>query len=95
MNAPFEAFGRDANLHNIITKYTRLAGIHVPQGNRRGMHSLRHTLASNMLEQGTPLPVISEILGHISSKSINVYLSTSTEGLRKCLIDPEEVLKNV
>ncbi|WP_010677024.1 site-specific integrase [Bacillus timonensis] len=95
MNAPFEAFGRDANLHNIITKYTRLSRITVPDGKRQGLHSLRHTLASTLLEQGTPLPVISEILGHFNSKSTNVYLHTGIDGLRKCAIDPEEVLKNV
>lgn len=95
MNAPFEAFGRDANLHNIITKYTRISGITVPDGKRQGLHSLRHTLASTLLEQGTPLPVISEILGHFNSKSTNVYLHTGMDGLRKCAIDPEEVLKNV
>lgn len=54
MNAPYEAFGRDANLHSIITKYTRLSGITVPDGKRQGLHSLRHTLASTLLEQGTP-----------------------------------------
>jgi len=95
MNAPYEAFGRDANLHNIITKYTRLSGIAIPKGKRHGMHSLRHTLASTLLEQGTSLPVISEILGHFNSKSTSVYLHTGMEGLRKCAIDPEEVLKNV
>jgi integrase/recombinase XerD len=95
MNAPYEAFGKDANLHNIITKYTRLSGITVPHGKKQGLHSLRHTLASTLLEQGTPLPVISEILGHYNSKSTNVYLHTGMDGLRKCAIDPEEVLKNV
>lgn len=93
MNAPYEAFGQDANLHNIITKYTRLSGISVPRDKRQGLHSLRHTLASTLLEQGTPLPVISEVLGHINSKSTSVYLHTDVEGLRKCAIDPEEVLK--
>lgn len=95
MNAPHEPFGKDANLHNIITKYTRLSGITISKGKRHGMHSLRHTLASTLLEQGTPLPVISEILGHFNSKSTNVYLHTGIEGLKKCVIDPEEVLKNV
>lgn len=94
MNAPYEAFGKDANLHNIITKYTRLSGITIPSGNRQGLHSLRHTLASNLLEQGTSLTVISEVLGHLNSKSTNVYLHTSVDQLRNCAIDPEE-LKNV
>ncbi len=95
MNAPYEAFGKDANLHNIITKYTRLAGITIPKGKRHGLHSLRHTLASTLLEKGTPLPIISEILGHCNSKSTAVYLHTGIEALRSCAIDPEEVFKNV
>lgn len=95
MNAPYEAFGKDANLHNIITKYTRLSGITVTDGKRQGMHSLRHTLASTLLEQGTPLPVISEVLGHFNSKSTSVYLHTGMEGLRRCALDPEEVSRDV
>ncbi|QOY34706.1 site-specific integrase [Anaerobacillus isosaccharinicus] len=94
MNAPYEEFGKDANLHNIITKYTRLSGITIPKGKRQGLHSLRHTLASTLLEQGTPLPVISEILGHLTSKSTSIYLQTGIEGLRKCAIDPEGVFEN-
>ena len=94
MNAPFEAFGKDANLHNIITKYTRLAGISIPKGKRHGLHSLRHSLASGLLEQGTPLPIISEILGHLNAKSTSVYLRTDIEGLRACALDPDEVFLN-
>ena len=95
MNAPYEAFGENANLHNIITKYTRLSGITIPRGKRHGLHSLRHTLASTLLEKGTPLPIISEILGHFNSKSTGGYLHTGIEGLRSCAIDPEEVFNNV
>lgn len=94
LNAPYEAFGRDANLHNIITKHTRNAGITVPKGNRRGLHSLRHTLASTLLEQGTSLPVISEILGHVTSRSTALYLQIGIEGLRQCALDPEEVFSD-
>ncbi|MBT2738090.1 site-specific integrase [Bacillus sp. ISL-7] len=94
MNAPYEAFGKDTNLYNIITKHTRKAGITISRGKRHGLHSLRHTLASTLLEQGTPLPVISEVLGHINSKSTAVYLQTGIEGLRQCALDPEEVFKD-
>ncbi|HOD75661.1 MAG TPA: site-specific integrase [Syntrophorhabdaceae bacterium] len=90
-NAPFEAFGACANLHHIIAGYARLAGIDLRTGASRGMHSLRHTLASTLLEQGTPLPVISEILGHVSTLSTNVYLKVDFEHLRACALDPDEV----
>lgn len=94
MNPPYDAFGENANLHNIITKYIRLAGISVPRGKRHGLHSLRHTLASNLLEKGTPLPIISEILGHINSRSTMIYLHTTLERLRLCAIDPDEEAYN-
>ncbi|MGV8154084.1 MAG: site-specific integrase [Alkaliphilus sp.] len=94
MKAPFEAFGENANLHNIIVKHTRNAGIVVPKGKRHGLHSLRHTLAGALLEQGNSLPIISEVLGHISSKSTKIYLNIGIEGLMKCALDPEEVFKD-
>ena len=94
LNAPFEAFGENANLHNLITPYIRLAGITIPCGKRHGLHSLRHSLASALLEQGTSLAVISEILGHVDSKSTSVYLHTDLNGLKSCALDPEEVFQN-
>jgi integrase/recombinase XerD len=94
LNAPFEAFGENANLHNIIVQYIRLAGVPVPRGKRHGLHSLRHSLASALLEQGASLAVISEILGHVDSKSTGVYLHTDLKGLKSCALDPEEVFRN-
>jgi len=95
MYAPYQAFGENANLHNIITKYTRQAGIKVPRGKQHGLHSLRHSLASTLLEQGSSLAVISEILGHADSRSTSIYLHTDLNGLKSCAVDPEEVFQNV
>ena len=95
MNAPYEEFAEDSGLHFIIRKYMRASGITVPKGQRHGFHSLRHTLASTLLENQIPLHVISEILGHINSKSTMIYLHTSLEGLRLCALDPEEVFYDV
>ncbi len=94
LQAPYTAFGENANLHNIITKYTRAAGIAILEGKRHGMHSLRHSLASALLEQGTPLPVISDILGHLNSQSTAVYLRTDMNGLKACALDPEKVFSH-
>ena len=94
-NAPYEAFGKDANLYNIIARYTRASGITIPRGQRHGLHSLRHTLASTLLENKIPLHVISEILGHINSNSTIIYLHTALEGLQLCTLDPEEVFYDV
>jgi integrase/recombinase XerD len=93
-HAPFEAFGAYANLHNILARYTRLAGIHLRTGASRGMHSLRHTLAGVLLEQGTPLPVIAEILGHRSTLSTGMYLKIDFDALARCALDPDEVFRH-
>ena len=94
-NAPFEAFGIHAALNRILVEHIRRAGVKVPRDVPKGLHSLRHTLASALLEQNTPLPVISEILGHMSVKSTDVYLHIDIKRLRQCALDPEEVFENV
>ena len=60
---------------------------------RRGMHSLRHTMASMLLEQDTPLNVISDILGHADPDSTAVYLKVNITKLRECSIALEEEQK--
>ncbi|MCI8328192.1 MAG: tyrosine-type recombinase/integrase, partial [Oscillibacter sp.] len=49
-----------------------------------GLHTLRHTLATRLLEQDIPVQTISEILGHARVGSTKVYLQVDLEGLRKC-----------
>ena len=67
------------------------ARLNLPGDSRHGMHSLRSTLAGNMLEVKSPLPIISETLGHQSVNTTSIYLKIDIEGLRKCALDPEEV----
>jgi site-specific recombinase XerD len=89
--APLEPFSDDDRLHQIVVKYMRLAKIPISPQKKKGMHSLRHTLASRLLEEHTPLSVISDILGHVSSDSTAVYLKVDVKMLRECALNPEEV----
>jgi site-specific recombinase XerD len=89
--APFESFGDRSSLHYIITLYRRRAGITLPKQSRQGMHSLRYSLASRLLDAGTPLDTISSILGHVSPESTYNYTKVNINALRKAAIDPEEV----
>ncbi|MHB8278252.1 MAG: hypothetical protein ACYDIA_11435 [Candidatus Humimicrobiaceae bacterium] len=43
-------------------------------------------MATRLLENETPLPVISTILGHKKKESAKVYLSADTEHLRMCAL---------
>ena len=92
INAPIEPFGNNNNLHYIITKYRRRAGITLAPRSRRGLHSLRHTTASRLLEQGTPLETISAIMGHLSVETTRIYTKVDVEALRSVAFDPEEVV---
>jgi site-specific recombinase XerD len=91
-NAPFEPFGRDNNLHSLITSYRRKAGIELPAQSRCGLHSLRHTLASRLLEAGVPLDTIAGTLGHLAPETTRLYLRIDVNDLRRAALDPEEVL---
>jgi len=64
---------------------------HLPKlKKKRGMHSLRHTLASMLLENNTPLAIISDILGHADTDSTATYLKVDMKKLRECPLDFEE-----
>jgi len=90
-NAPFKPFGQDNNLYYVITRYRQRAAIKLPAQNRKGMHSLRHTMASRLLEAGISLETISGIMGHISMDTTRIYTKVNIESLQSVAIDPEEV----
>jgi len=90
-NAPFEPFGFNNNLHQIITTYRQRAGIKLPDQCRRGMNALRHSLASRLLEAGAPLQDISNVMGHLSPETTRLYTKIDIDSLRKIALDPEEV----
>jgi site-specific recombinase XerD len=88
---PFDPFKANSNLHHIVKYWRQLAGIRFRTPQKRGIHSLRHTLATRLLEQGTPLTTIAAILGHTSVESTRIYAKADVEALRGVALDPEEV----
>jgi integrase/recombinase XerD len=49
---------------------------------RLGVHVFRHSFATTQLEQGMPLKVIGDILGHQDCKTTSVYVRSAVERLR-------------
>ena len=87
--APFVPFAQGDHFHQLIKRYMELA--HIPTlKKKRGMHSLRHTMASVLLEKETPLSTISDILGHIDTDSTAVYLKVAMGKLKECSINFKE-----
>lgn len=70
----------------IFNKYAALANIDI-KDRKRGLHAMRHSLASNLLKESTPLPVISGILGHENTKTTTLYLRIDVEQLRTVALE--------
>jgi integrase len=87
--APIGPFSDQDHLHQILLKHARAAHVPVSEKRRHGMHSLRHTLATRLMEEGTPVEQIADILGHQSVRSTGVYLKSSLGLLAKCALDPD------
>jgi len=88
--APIGPFSDQDHLHQILLKHARAAHVPVGEKRRHGMHSLRHSLATRLLEASTPVEQIADILGHQSVASTGVYLKSSLSLLAQCALDPDQ-----
>lgn len=83
--APYTPISVSA-LSSIVSGIIYKAGIET-KDRRHGAHCLRHSLATQLLKQGTTLPVISETLGHSNSQTTMIYLGVDVNGLLRCSLD--------
>ena len=93
--APIGPFSDQDHLHQILVRHARVAHVPVSEKRRHGMHSLRHSLATRLMEGGTPVEQIAGILGHQSVQSTGVYLKSSLGLLSKCALDPDAPVSGV
>ena len=90
---PFDEFGSASSIACRLSRHAARAGIEFPPGKVCGMHSLRGALAVAMIGNGTPIPVVSAVLGHASSDTTQAYyLRFDVERLRCCALDVEDII---
>ncbi len=82
---PYEYRGLKS-LYKSIQKYIDISSIEI-KDRKKGLHSLRHSCATNLLSNNTQLPVITSILGHTSTEVTKEYLSVDFEQLKKISLE--------
>ena len=87
---PFDPISDNDHLEQRIVLYMNKAGIRRDENKHSGFHSLRHSAGSMLLDMGTPLPVITTILGHSDIDVTGIYLKTDLKKLAECVLTPED-----
>jgi integrase len=89
--APYTRMNCTSSVYRYISRCIKTAGI-TDEKRKRGPHALRHSLATNLMKENVPLSAISNILGHSSTRTTEVYLSVDETNLKALSLEVEDVL---
>lgn len=73
-----------------FNKYFEKTGIEVEEDNKKGIHNLRHSLATNMLDTNTSIDIIASTLGDSIETTSNTYLRVADKQLKECVLEVNE-----
>lgn len=82
---PFDSLNKGSALDYALSEYFKKAGIDT-SNRKHGLHSLRSSLASSMVNDNVPYEIVRKVLGHSDDNVIKHYARLDIEELRKCAL---------
>ena len=86
VNAPHTRLNSTGSIYHIVRKCMNIAGIEF-EGRHHGAHALRHSLASDLLQNDVPISAIAGILGHSSTRATEAYLTIDETHLKELSLE--------
>lgn len=84
--APYTKFNSTSSIHKLVSRSMELAGINF-DGKHHGPHALRHSLATNMINNNVPVNAISQVLGHSNVRTTEIYITKDTTHLKELSLE--------
>lgn len=88
--APYTRYKCTGGVFRMVEKSMAAAGINY-EGRHHGPHSLRHSLATNMMSENVPISAIANILGHSSTRTTELYLTVDETHLKELSLEVPDV----
>lgn len=88
--APYTRYTCTSSMFRMVETCMRTAGINY-EGRHHGPHSLRHSLATNLLSENVPISAIANIMGHSSARTTEGYLTVDETHLKEISLEVPNV----
>jgi len=75
-----------SSFQRIVNKYMDKAEIDYST-RHHGPHALRHSLATNLMSNNVPISAISSILGHVNTRTTEIYLTIDEKNLKNLSLE--------
>lgn len=79
------------NPDNVLIRYMREANIPYTRLPHHGLHILRHSLATHMLDQDIDITTIQGVLGHLNIETTKKYTGINVRQLKECTLEVDLV----
>ena len=78
------------NKFQSFNKYFEKIDVEYNSENKKGIHNLRHSLATNLLNNEIPVNIIASSLGDSIETTSKTYIKVNKNKLKECFLEVED-----